>query len=277
MRVRMILPVIGLFLVLGARGALASEPLPLGGDTLKVSAGGFLADMNSKFDFTVATKNQSNGSVDLEDRLGLSKSKGTYRVDGYWRFFPRHRLSVGFYEVTRAGSNVIDREFEWQDAVYQVNGTVDTRFSWRVIPVSYSYSFYKSGDLELAASVGVHFLRMSATVTGDAMVNGSLVQGHTESTKTDGPFPLVGLLADYQFAPGVIGGVSVQWLSLSVGDYSGSLTDAKAYIEYYFTRNVGVGLAYNYFDFSGKVRNEPWTAALSNSYGGVLFYVSAKL
>lgn len=277
MRVSAILQVLGVLMVLGAGDAMASEPLPLGEDSVKVSAGGFLASMSSQFDFTVATKNQSDGNVDLEDRLGLSKSKGTYRVDGYWRFFPRHRLSVGFYQVGRSGEEVIDREFEWQDAVYQVNGVVETRFSWRVIPVSYAYSLYKSRDLELAASVGVHFLRLGAMVTGDAIVNGVLARGHTETTKSDGPFPLVGLSGDYQIAPGLIGGVSAQWLSLSVGDYSGSLIDAKAYIEYYFARNVGVGLAYNYFDFSGKVKNEPWTAAFSNSYGGVLLYLSAKL
>jgi hypothetical protein len=254
----------------------AKERIPLGEDKFKISGGGFLTDFNSglRVDRNIDDENKE---INVEDDLGLNSSASSFRIDGYWRVGPRHRIVSGYYSLGRSSDHVLEREVEWEDGVFPVGAMVGSGLKLGVTPISYAYSFIKREQWEVAASVGVHWTKVSAFIGGEAFVDGEpvLSEFHEESD-IKGPFPLVGLLVDFSPSPKWQIGTSLQYLDISISKYNGRLLDLRLYAEYYIWRNVGIGISYNYFDLNAGVTQEEYTGNVKLKFDGFLGYLTAK-
>ncbi len=251
-------------------------PLGLGQDKFMVSIGAFIADFNSRMAIDPAST-EGNKSISIEDDLGLKSAKTVFRAEAYWRFAKRHRIQAAYYFMARSGDNVLENEIEWEDATYPVGAKVDSMLDLQVIPINYAYSFIQNDRWEVAGTVGVHWIKLKASIQGEAFVGDETISvENREESGVKGPFPLVGLSIDYRPAPRWQIGTSMEWLDLSIGKYSGRLWDVKVYVEYYFARNWGVGLGYNFTDVKADVKEDDWAGRMDIVYSGLLAYITTK-
>jgi hypothetical protein len=258
--------------------AASDEPIKFGEDRFKLSAGGFFPGFSSEMTIDIMADGE-NKTIDVEDDLGLKSSTNTFRVDGYWRVGPRHRITVGYYALNRSGTRVLETDIEWEDVVYPVGVNIDSQVDFDVVPISYAYSFLKRENWEIAASIGVHWMKIDTNIEGQAFVDGDgddVLTVEREGSDVSGPFPLLGLMVDFQPAPKWQIGATIQYLDLSIGKYRGRLFDARAYVEYYVWRNVGVGLSYNFFDLDAGVKKEDFHGRFNIEYDGVIAYLTTK-
>ena len=88
------------------------------------------------------------------------------------------------------------------------------------------------------------------------------------------PIPNVGAL--YQYSPSRKWLISarVDWLSASVGNYSGSIWNANLSANYQMGEHVGVGLGYQFFEIDGKLTEENWKGDVRMQFSGPTFQVS---
>jgi hypothetical protein len=273
---RCILAVLALLVAAPTVLADESDPILLGQDKVKFSVGGFLTKMSTGLELSVVDDDK-NKVIDVENDLGLSSSRNTFRIDGYWRPGPRHRIVVGYYSLSRSVVNTLETEIEWEDALYPVGVNIDTGLRLQVIPISYAYSFIKNERWELAASIGFHWTEVNTYISGDAFVgDDTVLSKDIRSSDVKGPFPLIGLLVDFSPAPKWQIGTTLQYLDLSVGKYHGRLVDLRAYVEYYIWRDVGVGLSYNFYDIHADVTEEDFTGKIDLQFDGALLYLTAK-
>jgi hypothetical protein len=269
-----------LFLMLGFGGTAMAEdergPIAFGEDKFKISGGFFLTGFSTSLEVGSTIKDV-NKIIDVENDLGLTSSTNSARVEAYWRLGPRHRLQLGWFSLDRSGARVLDTEVEWEDANYPIGSAVESGLNLDIIPFSYAYSFIKNDRWEVAASAGFHWTKFEATIAGEAFVDGDLVLAlNDEAAGVEGPFVLVGLLADFNPGPNWQVGASVQYMDLSIGKHHGSLLDMRAYAEYYIWRNVGVGVSYNYYDLEAGVVNESFAGEIGIQYHGFHTYLVAK-
>jgi hypothetical protein len=234
----------------------AADAAPkFGEDTLRLRAGGFLSD----FDTEIGLQGPQGGdaSVDLEDGLGLDANYDAFRGDLVWRFAPNHRLLIGYYDFSRTANGSAQGEFDFETddgRLITIAGgaAVETNFDWTLLPVRYAYSFVKSDQVEVAASIGAHWFDLELGLAADASIvtnGGPAALGFTRvSEAVSGPLPVFGLHADYSLTSNWVLGGSVEYFTLDYDEYSGELIDLRAQAEYWFTDYVGLGLGYTWYN-----------------------------
>ncbi len=52
--------------------------------------------------------------------------------------------------------------------------------------------------------------------------------------------------------------IRADWLSASIGDYSGGLTNAAVGLDWAIFKHFGAGISYNYFDLNLDVKKNDW-------------------
>ena len=271
----------GLAIVLLMTGAKA-QAVGFGEETVSIKLGTFLSDFD-----TTATLSGPNGgtSVNLEDALGLDDQQATFRGELGWRFAPRHRVVLGYYDFERSSVGMSSSSFTVDTPegtyVFDANATITTEFDWRLIPISYAYSFYKTDDLELSASVGVHWFDATIGFTGSATVTppGGVptpVASAAEAETASGPLPVFGLQAGYAITPKWVVGGHLSYFGLEYDEYSGSLVDARLDTEYWFTDNFSVGLGYTWYNIDFAKEKGPYKVGIDYLYNGLEAFVGFR-
>ena len=81
-------------------------------------------------------------TVNFKRDLGVSESDDAPRVDGYYRFTPRHRIDFSWFKVEREGTRTIDIDIEFEDETFTVGTQVDSFTNLETLKVAYIYSFH---------------------------------------------------------------------------------------------------------------------------------------
>ena len=79
----------------------------------------------------------------------------------------------------------------------------------------------------------------------------------------------------YSWSPKWVALARIDWLSVSIGDYSGSLWSASAGINFQAFKNVGFGLSYNNFDLNVDVDKADWHGQVETRQHGPRLTVTA--
>jgi hypothetical protein len=264
-------------------GTTVAEADPgFGEDVFTIRVGGYFSD----FDTNVRLSGPNGGDkVNLEDTLGLDSNQTVFRGGASWRFAPRHRLALEYLDFRRDATGTAERSFviDTEDGTYQFDAgaTLETEFDWQLVPVTYTYSFYKTRNLEVAGSVGVHWFSTKIGYEGAATVTppgGSPgpVASAAESESASGPLPVFGLQAGYALSKRWFVAAKVGWFGLDYDDYSGELWDLGVTTEYWFSENFGAGVGYGYYSIDVSVDNGAFETAADYTYDGLNLYVTFR-
>ena len=185
-------------------------------------------------------------------------------------------MNLAYYAFNRSADTRLETEIRWEDLVLPIGSDVTSEVKWELIPVSYAYSFYKNRKWEIAASIGIHWMNMSATISSETSVGESIVITKREESATSGPLPVLGIHLDYQPAEKWLVGGKVQYFDTDYEEYDGSIFDAGIYAEYLLDRNWSVGVGYNYFYIHVDVDENDWDGNLEYEYSGIQVYGSYR-
>jgi hypothetical protein len=262
--------------------SLVQAEIGFGQETFNLRLGGFLSD----FDTAVKLSGPGGGTqVDLEDTRGLEDDQAVFRGEATWRFAPRHRVSFGYYGFERDAINSSSDGFtvDTPDGSFEFDANVSIRseFDWTLVPVTYSYSFYKTEAWELAGSLGVHWFDTRIGFSGSATVTppGGVpapVASASEVESASGPLPVIGIQAEYAISSRWRFGARLQYFGLDYDDYSGDLTDIQLRTEYWFNDNFGAGIGYTWYDIDFAKENGPYELGVEYSYDGLEGYVAFR-
>ena len=213
----------------------------------------------------------SNGmlgtTLKLEDDLGVTKKKPLFRMDGYWRPKKRHALAFGYYDFKRTGSRVIDKTINFGDQTFNINSQVDSIFNIKVIKLAYTYFPVVKEKTLVGLSIGFNI----SDVDVGLMIDGTSV---AELKSIAVPVPVVGI----EFVQ-LLGGDftlegSLQFFYIPVGSGDARIIDGKIMINYNITKNVGIGLGYNYFSFKVNQEKTNFTGRVQLNYDGLMGFLN---
>ncbi len=224
------------------------------------------------------------GHIDLESDLGLESSLGVGRVDGYWRFFDRHRLYFGYYKLNRetTGALLTDigpisiPDLGINDTIL-AGSNVRVASGWEVFSLGYGYSFYKSESLELAAKLGLGLARIKLDVGGtlSTLNNGTL--SATAGASVLVPLPTAGVTLDWAASERWTLKGNFGYFQASFNGVKANVTDAGVAAEYRLFRNFGVGAGYSLLrlkadiDRPGYFGSVGWKTSGLQLYGALIF------
>ncbi len=179
--------------------------------------------------------------VNGEDDFGLDKSDFEPKFEAIVRVSERHRLIFDYFTLDRSGNAVVGATpIIFRDVVLLPNDPLQTSLSLRTLGVAYSYSFWHSEKLELAATVGVHAAEISALVKVQTQTT-HIIQSEDQA----GPIPTVGLTATWVLSKRFYLDGRAQYLNVHVSNLDGSLGVYEFNALYRFRPNVSFGVGYN--------------------------------
>jgi hypothetical protein len=229
-------------------------------ETVKLNLGAFIPFFNSELRVDSPTLGRGT-NLDLEDRLGLDEEITEFRVDGYLRFFDRHRLQLGYYNISRSARAQLTDPIQFGDTIFPAIA-VNTDTDISIYEASYMFSFLQNDSLELAASLGAQTLDIEASITG----SGGLLR---ESADVVGPVPVIGLDLNYRFTQELFLVSRIQFFTYEFEEYDGTLIDFRAALEYMFFENFGLGIGYNYFDIDIDIDGSNFLGVVNYEFQGV--------
>ena len=267
-----------LALALFAPPALAQSYAQVKGmdERLRLDFGGFFQDFNTTL--RIDSKNGSGTELSFENDLGLDANKTSFRFDGYWRFGRRGRIEWAYQYFGRANDHTLARRIEINDKVFDVGASVHTSTSVSVAELYYSWSLLNTGEAEVAFMLGASTFINKWSFEGTGYVSGSggSEAGSFQKDDTDlvVPIPAIGASARYTLLPGFMAHGRIKWLKANVDQYSGHMLDWRAGLDYYFSKNFGIGAVWSSTDIEIEKDMDKGNVAFNYKYDGPIGYLS---
>ena len=253
------------FLVPIAGGVSAQEQGDLPWKRGTLSLGGFITKSNSGLRVDSQTLGRGT-QLNLRNLFGIDDAVNSFRADGFWRFFPRHRFDFSYYDLSQDGSRSLSATIQVGDQTFVLGTTVTTEFDLAIYKAGYSYSFVQNRRFELAASLGVFGLDTKFGITATGI-------GTQETASLFAPLPVVGLRGAYAVTPKLFVRAGIQYFGIDLGDVSGQLVDVMVIVDYDIFDNIAVGAGYNFVDLDLEAEESKLRGNLDFDYGGAIVFV----
>jgi len=230
-----------------------------------LSIGVFLADRNSDARLN-GTAGIEGTPVDLEGDLGLNRSDSVFRIDGYYRFNKKHRLDFSAFDLSRTASKVIEKDIQWKDTLFPIDTTVDSDFDLAIYKLAYTWSFMRRDKGYLGLTAGLYIADFRTRLEAEAI-------GALESDGVTAPLPVIGLRGQYDFTEKLSFRASGEIFAIEYEEYSGSLYDIYAGLDYQFFKHVAIGIGINAVKLDVGISKDSFDGNVDWRYdGGLVFF-----
>ena len=259
-------------ILLAALGAspLAAQPQ----SNLFIGLGVFPTSFSSSA--RLSSEQQEGTEVDLEHDLGFDSNASNIRLEGFWRFKPRHRLEFGYTSWRRTAEKTITEDIQWGDKHFEVGAAVQATNNAQFIKLAYRYSLYRTDRTEFDVSAGFDTVWNKASIEGEATIigeNGQEVTGfYEEENSYIAPAPVLGFSVSHLVIPTVLLRGSVEYFQATFEGTTGKILDFRGSADYLFNDTWGVGAGYTWVGY--KVERERFDATYD--FSGPLLYVTYR-
>jgi hypothetical protein len=229
-----------------------------------LSLGVFFTDRNNTT--RVDGTGMDGTPVDLEEDLGLDRSDSVFRIDGYYRFNTKHRLDFSVFDLSRTASKDIEEEIDWNDTIFPIDTTVNSDFDLTIYKIAYTWSFMRRDKGFLGLTAGLYIADFGTRLEAEEI-------GALESASLTAPLPVIGLRGQYDFTEKLSFRASAEIFALEYEEYSGSLYDIYAGLDYQFFKHVAIGIGFNAVELNVGVTKDKFNGDIDWRYdGGLLFF-----
>lgn len=216
--------------------------------------------------------------IDVEDLLGLDSSTLAFRTDAMWRFSKnrRHRIDFTWFSIHRDGNRQLLEDITIGDIDDQITipagTTVEAFFDLDIYELAYSYSFFQDDRIDLSAGIGLYIMPMSFGINATGLIE------HEGTQKFTAPLPVFGLRMDIALTPDWFIRTGTQVFYLEYDNFTGSVLDFHAALEYNPWEHVGIGLGFDTLGVRLEADGEDYPGVDLNgtvdfNYAGIQLYV----
>lgn len=193
----------------------------------------------------------ADDDVDFERDLGLDQEVNTFWVDATWRLGRRHQLKLGYTRLERdRDSHTLQREFTWGGDTFNAGLTTNSTAGSDILGGYYRFAVFRNDRFEIGPTIGVGYLWLRAGIEATGTISGP---GGVPISRTLDRSATTGSLT------GAVGGYAAAWpakrlalradflyIKVHPEDSEGEVTDWRVGGDYYFIRNMGLGVQYKY-------------------------------
>ena len=259
----------GMLMLTGSQFAYAvdADANPIFTNRVILGAGAFWANTDA-----VIGAEDLNSPLKAEinfNDLGLDETVTAPMAYALLRLGNRWRIELDFTNIEQEGSGYID-SVDVGGINVPVGGTVSSNLDTRFISTRLGFSVVRNETLELGISAGVSAASIEAGVAGSIDGLGSA----SGNVSADVPLPSFGIYGTLAITKKLSIGGRAGLFSIELGDDSGDLQDFFASVDYFFTKNVGVGLAYKYINIDVKIKDDAFYQLYKIRQSGPVAYLS---
>lgn len=213
--------------------------------------------------------------IDLEDQLRFERSSNLPAVQLGWRISDDWILNAEYYALGRRTEATLDDDIIVGDTTYPVNGTVAAGFDSDVYRLTIGNLLIQRERFELGVAIGIHGTKFEVFIEGQGTVSGSASEFRREGRSIFAPLPTIGAFTQWEPAPRVTLGARIDWLSLTISDYTGRLINTEASVAYQLFNHVEIGALYRYVDYRIEVNKDDWKGEVRYKFSGPSLFIRA--
>jgi hypothetical protein len=208
-------------------------------------------------------------SLNWEQDLGGETSMTVPRLDGYYRFAPKHRVDFSWYKIERGGQIVTQRGIDFGDASFPAGTPINSAWDTETIKLTYTYSFYRKPEIETSLSLGLHITDIDMSLQSPL--------GISEAETVTAPLPVFGFRLDYAITPKWWVRTKYELFFLdSIDEFQGAYSDFTISIEHRTFEHVGFGFGLNRNALDLEVTSDTKRGAFNSVLNGFMLYVFAR-
>lgn len=219
--------------------------------------------------------NPSLSTVDLESQAGLEDRSDLFAMEFGWQFVEKWDFAVQYFESSRSARKELSGDIVWEDVVYEAGVIVDSRSYTKITRLFFSRRLWDKGPHDFRLGAGLHLLDVGTSISGEATLEDTTQAFQTSIVSASFPFPDIGAWYRYSLSDQWLFHTRVDWLSASTSDYAGGIWNVAAGVDFALTKNLGIGLAYQFFQIDGTIKEDTWRGGLTTRYEGFNLSIDA--
>ena len=209
---------------------------------------------------TVVIRDAANGEpgeeIDLEQVLGIADQQTLAQFDSFFRLAYYHRLELGYFELLRRSSTLLERDISFGDETFLAGTDIALEASSRVLRFAYSYSLMRDAQKELGVTAGLSYTRFDSELTADAAPL-------SERLRARALVPTIGVFGSLAIGDKWRLSADINAFALDFDRYKGYTAYLNANFEREFGDTFKAGVGYSFYgtrleahdtDLSGVVR-----------------------
>ena len=235
--------------------------------TSKFQLGFGLYIPTQRVQFKVDASSEDN-EINFDETFDFNNNQITPVVNFDWRFSKNWKLSAEYFNINYGTSEVLEDDIEAGDYVSNKGSTVGVGYKINLYRLFVGRVISRGLKHEFGAGLGLHVLNLGPFIEGNVIVNGNENEFQRVDVSATAPLPNIALW--YYFAPTEKWAFTakVDWFSVTIDQYSGSLWHISPSVRYQIIKNFGVALDYRFFGVSAKVSEEQWDGGVKLSFSG---------
>ena len=176
--------------------------------------------------------------LSAEDDLGLDDKIDQGRMEFDIRMLERNHVRIDYFKLSRFHEQALPRDIIFGDFTFDAGTTFRSKLDWRVLSVTYTYSFFKFERFEAGLGLGLHIIEAQAEGGEPGTLN-------REKASEVGIFPTIAATAAFRISKRWALTARAQQFSASPESFEGTLGDYHADVQYRWRRNFALGLGYS--------------------------------
>lgn len=252
--------------------ANAADTHPLMSSKYWVTFGAYFAARDLDVSASVAI-GEVKKRTDFETSAGLDDKPDLLNVELGWRFGEKWDLSFQRFRSERKRSVMLEESIEWEDVIYEVGADIAAKSKVEVTRVFFSRHVWETERQSLRLGAGFHFIDVGLSIDGEATLDDNSTEFRASVVSASLPIPNIG--AWYRYSPSEkwLLNARADWFSADVGEFAGGIWNAAVGANYGLTKNVGIGVSYQFFQIDGTIRKTGWQGDLRTRFDGPHIYV----
>ena len=247
--------------------AAAQDVHPIMSSKVWIKVGAFF----SAHEFDASARVSAVGiekEIDFEKTFSLDEHPELFMAELGWQFGEKWSFGLQYFGSERKTDRVIEETFEWEDLTFNAGVSIRAGTEIKITRLFFSREFLTEDHHSLHVGAGIHWLDLGANLAGEATLNDLSKEFRKSVVTASAPVPNLG--ASYSFSPSKrwLLTARVDWLSADVSDISGRIWNAAGGANYQLTKNLGVGLSYQFFQIDGSTGSSNWRGDIRMGFTG---------
>ena len=206
--------------------------------------------------------------IDFDKTLGVDDNDTSAALTFRWKFGEKWSVWGQYWKVNANGGAVLTEDVKFEDLVFQHGSTVAAGVHNKVARVFFGRKFSQGPRHEFGLGLGFHWLEISAYIEGEALINDIPSGFQRGAVDASAPMPNIGGWYSYSPSKRWLLEARLDWLDVSVGDYSGGIWNSSVGVQFQAFKHLGIALNYNYFSFNADVDSDDWKGGAKLKYRG---------
>lgn len=252
----------------------ATEQHPLLTDKFHFEVGTFFP--TKSIDIEV-NGDSSNGNFAFGEIFGLESSQTTFLFSFDWRFAKKWKVAFEYFGINNSNTRTLNKDVTWEDFTLEQGTNIKGGVDFRIYRIYFGRIFTQGQKHQFGGGLGVHLMNTRASIEGNVLTNLGDVVFETSRKTITIPLPNLGLWYYYTPIPKLALIARVDFFTLSINEFSGTLWNVTPQANYQVFENFGVGLSYRYVNVGAKYETSNWDGGVDITFHGPSIVITANL